>query len=367
MKKLLFILVWTVFVSACQTMQTVVNKAADIGKETVANVKNIPLLKNKESNTVAKDDDTENVVKEALVIVDKHSYESPLTVNDRLCTEIVSPFKLEKNIDRIISEAAKKGAESVATNVVLGKKEDSEEVALNAAKAEAKKSNWLTMKYEKKIGWEYHKKRLEEGLSVIDRKRKGKRTKRLYDKADKLLARVVASIEEEHPYEFEVILINNSDVNATALPGGYIYVNTGVLKSPSAELVIGHEVAHVLKRHETYETQAHMIDLVDSVDHLKKLVTADEKQYEKIIARLVNYFGSVDNFSKQQELQSDACAVRIAGKIPDTNIAVMIDSFIKSIEDTKGAKKDRDGHPNYPERRKTMEEVSKKMLAVASR
>lgn len=49
------------------------------------------------------------------------------------------------------------------------------------------------------------------------------------------------------PYTFSVI--SNNDVNAFALPGGFVYVNTGLLDKLSNDdelrFVIGHEIAHV--------------------------------------------------------------------------------------------------------------------------
>lgn len=52
-------------------------------------------------------------------------------------------------------------------------------------------------------------------------------------------------------WQFQVV--NSSDVNAFALPGGYIYVNRGVIERASnmSELagVLGHEIQHVVKRH----------------------------------------------------------------------------------------------------------------------
>ncbi len=49
------------------------------------------------------------------------------------------------------------------------------------------------------------------------------------------------------PYNFSII--SNNDVNAFALPGGFIYVNTGLLDALSNDdelrFVIGHEIAHV--------------------------------------------------------------------------------------------------------------------------
>ncbi len=52
-------------------------------------------------------------------------------------------------------------------------------------------------------------------------------------------------------WQFQVV--NSSDVNAFALPGGYIYVNRGVIERASnmSELagVLAHEIQHIVKRH----------------------------------------------------------------------------------------------------------------------
>ncbi|MGD8875104.1 MAG: M48 family metallopeptidase, partial [Gammaproteobacteria bacterium] len=52
---------------------------------------------------------------------------------------------------------------------------------------------------------------------------------------------------------WEVVVFNDSDANAFALPGGKIGVYTGLLKVAENQdqlaTVIGHEVAHVLARH----------------------------------------------------------------------------------------------------------------------
>ena len=55
-------------------------------------------------------------------------------------------------------------------------------------------------------------------------------------------------------YQFRVV--DASDLNAFALPGGYLYVNRGVLESAKNEGevagVLAHEIAHVALRHGTY-------------------------------------------------------------------------------------------------------------------
>jgi predicted Zn-dependent protease len=64
---------------------------------------------------------------------------------------------------------------------------------------------------------------------------------------------VAKAITREVGGNWEVVVFNDSDANAFALPGGKIGVYTGMLKVAENQdqlaTVIGHEVAHVLARH----------------------------------------------------------------------------------------------------------------------
>src|SRR5689334_23611360 len=59
------------------------------------------------------------------------------------------------------------------------------------------------------------------------------------------------------PWQFFVV--NSSEVNAFAVPGGYIYVNRGLIERARnlSELagVLGHEIGHVVKRHSIKQMQ----------------------------------------------------------------------------------------------------------------
>lgn len=58
-------------------------------------------------------------------------------------------------------------------------------------------------------------------------------------------------------FQYRFRVVNASDINAFALPGGYIYVNRGVLENARNEGevagVVAHEVAHVALRHGTHQ------------------------------------------------------------------------------------------------------------------
>ncbi len=67
-----------------------------------------------------------------------------------------------------------------------------------------------------------------------------------------LVDRLVAAMPPQ-PFPFKVSIILNNDVNAFAIPGGYVFVNTGLIMSMEheSELVgaLAHELAHVTQRH----------------------------------------------------------------------------------------------------------------------
>jgi len=64
-------------------------------------------------------------------------------------------------------------------------------------------------------------------------------------------------------YAWTFKVINSSDINAFALPGGYIYVNRGAMEAAEDEAqiagVMAHESAHVVMRHGTHEASQALV------------------------------------------------------------------------------------------------------------
>lgn len=69
----------------------------------------------------------------------------------------------------------------------------------------------------------------------------------------KRLANSTEAAESEFPFTFEVVA--DPSINAFALPGGPMFINTGLLKAVDNEAqlagVMGHEMSHVILRHGT--------------------------------------------------------------------------------------------------------------------
>jgi predicted Zn-dependent protease len=102
-------------------------------------------------------------------------------------------------------------------------------------------------------------------LSLIDEVKLGKE---FYEKLDKLnalsknekattflalLGERILSHSDKAPFEFKFSIIRSSAINAFATPGGYVYVNQGLINLVENEAqlagVLAHEIAHVNGRH----------------------------------------------------------------------------------------------------------------------
>lgn len=80
---------------------------------------------------------------------------------------------------------------------------------------------------------------------------------------DRLFNHILSSpqIENKSIYPYQLEIIDKDILNAFALPGGYLYVYTGLLSYLDTEAalagVLGHEIAHAERRHATQRMTSH--------------------------------------------------------------------------------------------------------------
>ncbi len=122
--------------------------------------------------------------------------------------------------------------------------------------------------------------------------------------------RLVAN-SEMPGFPFTFTVLNSPDVNAFALPGGYVYVTRGLLAlaNTEAELaaVIGHEIGHVVARHTAQRySQAVAAGLGAAV--LGAVVGGEAEQLAQLGSEL--YLAS---YSRDQEFQADELGIRYTG------------------------------------------------------
>ena len=69
----------------------------------------------------------------------------------------------------------------------------------------------------------------------------------------------IAHVTSRRDLDWHFYVVNSPEVNAFAVPGGYVYVNRGLIERASAmdELagVLGHEIGHVVRRHTVKQMQ----------------------------------------------------------------------------------------------------------------
>jgi predicted Zn-dependent protease len=121
------------------------------------------------------------------------------------------------------------------------------------------------------------------------------------DSLGQVLAR--HSDRSEIPYQFKVV--DTDDVNAFALPGGYLYVNRGLISTAEnlSELmgVIGHEVGHVVGKHGARQiTKQYGFSILMSL-----ALGADPGMWEQMVAGVLGT-GVLLHYGREAELEADA-------------------------------------------------------------
>jgi predicted Zn-dependent protease len=134
--------------------------------------------------------------------------------------------------------------------------------------------------------------------------------------AEIMLARIVGRLlaaADQPNQKFTVTILDTAEVNAFALPGGYVYVTRGILAlaSDTSELaaVLAHEIAHVTLKHARARTQRQKTSEV--VDKVVTDVFGDDVSTDQSANR--NKL-SLAAFSQAQELAADKEGIMIAGK-----------------------------------------------------
>ncbi|HUR80911.1 MAG TPA: M48 family metallopeptidase [Thermoanaerobaculia bacterium] len=157
-------------------------------------------------------------------------------------------------------------------------------------------------------------------------------------------------------FQYRFRVVNASDINAFALPGGYIYVNRGIIENArnEGELagVMAHEIAHVSLRHGTHQASK----AYAAQAGLQILGGLLGGKVGNNTAQILNTVGGVGlnalflKFSRDLETQADIRGAQILAASGYTP-ADMI-SFFHQLENVEKAKKTNwlSSHPAPPDR-----------------
>src|SRR5688572_28297730 len=113
------------------------------------------------------------------------------------------------------------------------------------------------------------------------------------------------------PWQFHII--NDPSVNAFNIPGGHVYVHTGLIAAAdnASELagVMAHEIAHGVERHGTEQmTKAYGLEMIATV-----LLGQSTNQLAQIAAQIAGT-GALASFSRDDEREADRLGTRMMAR-----------------------------------------------------
>lgn len=145
------------------------------------------------------------------------------------------------------------------------------------------------------------------------------------------IGQALARKSHRNKIRYTFTVLDDSTVNAFALPGGYIYITTGLMAylNSEAELagVLGHEIGHVTARHGVKQQSASIASAI-LIDIISKRAGNDGKSLSQFGTALIRGYG------RDHELQADKLGAQYLARVgyqPKSMIDVV--SVLKAQEE----------------------------------
>lgn len=175
------------------------------------------------------------------------------------------------------------------------------------------------------------------------------------------VAKKLVPVCERKELTYHFAVLDSDELNAFALPGGYVYVTKGLMKAAATNdelaAVVAHELGHVNKKHSI--RQAEKAGIMTAVVALMT-VNDEAKKYQKAAA-IAAYFANL-KFSRVDEYEADRCAVDYSSKAGfDPNGLITFFNRINSDNALTKVTKYFSTHPPTTDRIKAAQEEIKKI------
>jgi beta-barrel assembly-enhancing protease len=176
--------------------------------------------------------------------------------------------------------------------------------------------------------------------------------------------------------EYHFFVVNTREVNAFALPGGFVYVNRGLIETATTDSelagVIGHEIGHVVGRHSLKQMSKQLL-FFGIVAGAGALVSLKSERWASLTAALggIGVFFAGLKYSRDDEREADRLGLyemAQAGFDPSGMV-----SFFQKLDELSKGKGGRgpaffSTHPLPAERVRNMQaEIEKAKVAVRPR
>lgn len=182
------------------------------------------------------------------------------------------------------------------------------------------------------------------------------------DRVEKI-GRDVARYSDRKDLEYHFFLIKDKELNAFAVPGGFIYINSGLAEVASDDelaCVIGHEIVHVAARHSVKQLQASLgYQLLISA-----ALGGENRETAREISNIVFSLSQL-GYSRQDETLADEVGIKYAYLANyDPNGMVSFFKRLKEESQLRGQPLPTEifsSHPDLDNRIKTVENEIKRL------
>ena len=213
-----------------------------------------------------------------------------------------------------------------------------------------------------------YKQEMQLGLSASEKIKKENIT--TLDKNKVLLKRVqnigykIAAIANRPDFKWEFHTISQNKLNAFCLPGGKVFVYSGILKAAKNDdqlaTVISHEIAHAIARHGAERASMQQVVGIGG-QILSVVVNAKAPQYNNTFAMAYGYgsnYGLMLPYSRKHELEADRIGLILMKRAGyDTNEALKFWSNMSNISGR--TQKSNDFFSTHPKHDKRIEQIKK--------
>jgi predicted Zn-dependent protease len=190
------------------------------------------------------------------------------------------------------------------------------------------------------------------------------------------VARIVGKLVAVSPnpeQTFNITILNSPQINAFALPGGYLYITRGLLAlaNDSAELaaVIAHEMAHVIANHGIERARLEAREALASRVISEVWQDKADVEQSKLRGKL-----RLAQFSREQELEADAIGIKLLAEAGfDPYAAVRFQrsmatnsAFQRNSGETDGSLDFLASHPSAPQRQSLAEAKAREIGPVGT-
>jgi predicted Zn-dependent protease len=143
-----------------------------------------------------------------------------------------------------------------------------------------------------------------------------------YNTHVKRVSRRIASVANRHDFHWQYYVLENKTPNAFVLPGGKIFVNSGLFRyvRSDAELatVISHEIAHALRSHGIEGAQRKQnASLVGALLQVGMGVAGVDPSIAQSVTQAYGYgatYGYIRPYSREKEAEADAIGLMLMAK-----------------------------------------------------